>query len=240
MNKQVRLWQCLSLENDIFCLKCVNYSNNRIVCTQNVCAQRIATCSPVAETGTIPPGNMPGERKWAAKKSQQQAKPEIRLTPGKGLDDLTCSLDQLISQVVTSNKVLPGPLPRQSSCYQHTHLVTCTMMATHPIMTPRVLHVISHTSIHTNSSQVVAFIKGTRAEPQCGFSFRVVNILNEVASGDYEVVNVLDEVYNPGLREAIKSFSQWPTIPQLYVDGDFVGMWCVCVCMTQQCTHTDA
>lgn len=71
---------------------------------------------------------------------------------------------------------------------------------------------------------MVAFIKGTRAEPQCGFSFRVVNILNEVAAGEYEVVNVLDEVYNPGLREAIKSFSQWPTIPQVYVDGDFVGM----------------
>lgn len=134
------------------------------------------TLHTVAETGTIPPGNMPGERKWAAKKAQQAAKPEIRLTPGKGIDDVTCSIDDLITQVVSTNKV-------------------------------------------------VAFIKGTRAEPQCGFSYRVVNILNEVASGEYEVVNVLDEVYNPGLREAIKGYSQWPTIPQVYVDGDFVGTW---------------
>lgn len=40
---------------------------------------------------------------------------------------------------------------------------------------------------------------------------------------DYEVVDVLDEVYNPGVREAIKSYSQWPTIPQLYVNGEFLG-----------------
>lgn len=66
----------------------------------------------VAETGTIPPGNMPGERKWAAKKSQQQAKPEIRLTPGKGLDDVSCSLDELITQVVTTNKVHPWAVVR--------------------------------------------------------------------------------------------------------------------------------
>lgn len=40
---------------------------------------------------------------------------------------------------------------------------------------------------------------------------------------DYEVVDVLDELYNPGVREAIKSYSQWPTIPQLYVNGAFLG-----------------
>jgi glutaredoxin-related protein len=44
-----------------------------------------------------------------------------------------------------------------------------------------------------------------------------------VAGSEFEVVNVLDEIYNPGLREAIKSYSQWPTIPQLYVGGEFVG-----------------
>lgn len=69
---------------------------------------------------------------------------------------------------------------------------------------------------------VVAFIKGTRTAPQCGFSHRVLTILNE-NKVDYELVNVLDEEHNPGLREAIKSYSQWPTIPQLYVKGEFVG-----------------
>lgn len=62
--------------------------------------------------------------------------------------------------------------------------------------------------------QVVAFIKGTRTQPQCGFSFKVLTLLNE-ARTDYEVVDVLDEQYNPGVREAIKTYSQWPTIPQV-------------------------
>ena len=62
--------------------------------------------------------------------------------------------------------------------------------------------------------QIVAFIKGTRTQPQCGFSYKVLTMLNE-ARVNYEVVNVLDEQFNPGLREAIKTYSQWPTIPQV-------------------------
>ena len=64
-------------------------------------------------------------------------------------------------------------------------------------------------------TQVVAFIKGTRTQPQCGFSHRVLTLLNE-SRLPYEVVNVLDDVYNPGLRDEIKAFSQWPTIPQVW------------------------
>ena len=67
------------------------------------------------------------------------------------------------------------------------------------------------------AAQVVAFVKGTRTEPQCGFSHRVLSMLNELRT-DYEVVNVLDELHNPGLREAIKTFSQWPTIPQVLIN----------------------
>jgi Grx4 family monothiol glutaredoxin len=69
---------------------------------------------------------------------------------------------------------------------------------------------------------VVAFIKGTRTAPQCGFSHKVLTLLNE-SRIDYEVVNVLDEEHNPGLRDAIKQYSQWPTIPQVFVNGEFVG-----------------
>ncbi|GFR48204.1 hypothetical protein Agub_g10062 [Astrephomene gubernaculifera] len=69
---------------------------------------------------------------------------------------------------------------------------------------------------------VVVFVKGTRQQPQCGFSFKMLNMLNTLKV-DYEVVNVLDDFHNPGLREAIKTYSQWPTIPQLYVKGEFVG-----------------
>ena len=64
--------------------------------------------------------------------------------------------------------------------------------------------------------QVVAFIKGTRTAPQCGFSYQLLTILNQNRV-DYEVVNVLDEVHNPELREKLKVYSQWPTIPQVRI-----------------------
>lgn len=66
---------------------------------------------------------------------------------------------------------------------------------------------------------VVLFMKGSRRFPQCGFSSRVVSILDQHLPS-YETVNVLTD---PALRDGIKSFSQWPTIPQLYVRGKFVG-----------------
>eukprot|EP00250_Pteridium_aquilinum_P006700 c16564_g1_i1 orf=98-991(+) len=71
-------------------------------------------------------------------------------------------------------------------------------------------------------SKVVAFIKGSRTAPECGFSHRVLTILNEHGI-DYESVNVLDEEHNKGLREALKVYSQWPTIPQIFANGEFVG-----------------
>ncbi len=68
-------------------------------------------------------------------------------------------------------------------------------------------------------SPVVLFMKGTRRAPQCGFSAQVVQILDELLP-DYETVDVLA---SPEIRDGIKEFSQWPTIPQLYVGGNFVG-----------------
>jgi Grx4 family monothiol glutaredoxin len=127
----------------------------------------------VEATGAIPPGNAPGETSWAQRRARA-AKPEIRLTPGKGLADLACPVTDLVDAVVKANRV-------------------------------------------------VAFVKGTRTAPQCGFSHKVLTMLQEVAGADFEVVNVLDDLYNPGLREAIKEYSQWPTIPQVYVGGEFVG-----------------
>ena len=66
---------------------------------------------------------------------------------------------------------------------------------------------------------VVLYMKGTRRQPQCGFSARVVEILDGMLR-DYVTVDVLAD---PALREGIKEFSSWPTIPQLYVRGEFVG-----------------
>src|SRR4051812_40527886 len=66
---------------------------------------------------------------------------------------------------------------------------------------------------------VVLFMKGTRRSPQCGFSAQVVQILDELVP-EYETVDVLSSAE---LRDGIKEFSQWPTIPQLFVNGEFVG-----------------
>ncbi|MFP7570470.1 Grx4 family monothiol glutaredoxin [Marivita sp. S2033] len=69
------------------------------------------------------------------------------------------------------------------------------------------------------SNDVVLFMKGTKAMPQCGFSSRVAGVLNYMAI-DYADVNVLED---ENIRQAIKDYSDWPTIPQLYVKGEFVG-----------------
>ena len=66
---------------------------------------------------------------------------------------------------------------------------------------------------------VLLFMKGTRSFPQCGFSATVVEVLKRTGA-DFHDVNVLAD---PALREGIKEFSHWPTIPQLYVRGKFVG-----------------
>ncbi|KAM5560459.1 bifunctional monothiol glutaredoxin-S16, chloroplastic [Rosa sericea] len=71
-------------------------------------------------------------------------------------------------------------------------------------------------------NKVVAFIKGSRSAPLCGFSQRVVGIL-ENQGVDYESVDVLDEEYNSGLRETLKTYSNWPTFPQIFVNGELVG-----------------
>ena len=70
-----------------------------------------------------------------------------------------------------------------------------------------------------DSSPVVLFMKGDRRMPQCGFSARVVQILDSMLP-EYATVNVLTD---PEVREGIKEYSAWPTIPQLYVRGEFVG-----------------
>jgi monothiol glutaredoxin len=69
------------------------------------------------------------------------------------------------------------------------------------------------------NNKVVLFMKGNRSFPQCGFSATVVSLLNPLVP-KYETVNVLAD---PKIRDGIKEYSQWPTIPQLYVDGEFVG-----------------
>lgn len=69
------------------------------------------------------------------------------------------------------------------------------------------------------SSKVMLYMKGTPAAPQCGFSQQVVRILHATGA-EFSSVNVLDDM---SIREGVKAYSEWPTIPQLYVGGEFVG-----------------
>ena len=69
------------------------------------------------------------------------------------------------------------------------------------------------------NNNVVLFMKGTKSMPQCGFSSKVAGILNFMGV-EFQDINVLE---NQEIRESIKVYSDWPTIPQLYVNGEFVG-----------------
>jgi len=79
----------------------------------------------------------------------------------------------------------------------------------------------THERIQTeiNEAPVMLYMKGTAMFPQCGFSARVVQILTHM-NVPFKTANVLEDME---LREGIKDFSSWPTIPQLYVKGEFVG-----------------
>tara|TARA_A100001015_G_C14909073_1_gene679639 strand:+ start:151 stop:474 length:324 start_codon:yes stop_codon:yes gene_type:complete len=67
--------------------------------------------------------------------------------------------------------------------------------------------------------KVMLYMKGNKEMPMCGFSGQVIHILNQI-NKPYETKNVLEDEI---LRQAIKEFSDWPTIPQLYVNGEFIG-----------------
>ena len=70
------------------------------------------------------------------------------------------------------------------------------------------------------AAPVFLFMKGTPQAPQCGFSAQVIQILNSLVPEKYGTHDVLSD---PDVREGIKEFSDWPTIPQLYVKGEFLG-----------------
>ncbi|MEY4765388.1 MAG: glutaredoxin [Pseudomonadota bacterium] len=69
-------------------------------------------------------------------------------------------------------------------------------------------------------NKVVLFMKGTASFPQCGFSGRAVQILKACGVSDLKTVNVLED---DEIRQGIKEYANWPTIPQLYVNGEFIG-----------------
>ena len=70
------------------------------------------------------------------------------------------------------------------------------------------------------TNNVVLFMKGTPLFPQCGFSGNAINILRACGADDLHTVTVFDD---EGIRQGIKQYANWPTIPQLYIHGEFVG-----------------
>lgn len=83
-------------------------------------------------------------------------------------------------------------------------------------MTPEIKEKIDNL---VNQNKILVFMKGTKLMPQCGFSNNVVQILNTLGV-PFETINVLDDYE---IRQGIKEYSNWPTIPQVYIDGQFVG-----------------
>jgi monothiol glutaredoxin len=83
-------------------------------------------------------------------------------------------------------------------------------------MTPELKEAIDK---YLSANKVVLFMKGTKMFPQCGFSNTCVQVLNTL-SVPYETVNILED---ESLRQGMKVYSQWPTFPQLYIDGEFFG-----------------
>ena len=79
--------------------------------------------------------------------------------------------------------------------------------------------VFSQIETEIKNNDIVLFMKGTKDMPQCGFSSTVVQILNRCGVS-FKDINVLAD---PALRDGIKQFSNWPTIPQLYIKGEFIG-----------------
>jgi monothiol glutaredoxin len=71
-----------------------------------------------------------------------------------------------------------------------------------------------------SGNRVVLYMKGTPDFPQCGFSANAIGILRACGVDEFHTVNVLE---NPDIRQGIKEYANWPTIPQLYVNGEFVG-----------------
>lgn len=80
--------------------------------------------------------------------------------------------------------------------------------------------IFDHIKKDISENDVVLYMKGTKQMPQCGFSATVVQVLERVGVSNFKDVNVLAD---QAVREGIKQFTNWPTIPQLYVKGEFIG-----------------
>lgn len=82
------------------------------------------------------------------------------------------------------------------------------------------MNIQEHIKELVSTHRVVLFMKGTKQFPQCGFSARALQILQAAGCTDFLSINVLE---NDDIRQGIKEYANWPTIPQLYIQGEFIG-----------------
>jgi monothiol glutaredoxin len=121
--------------------------------------------------------------------------------------DQTCARVDARVRSIHERRVRPrrAELPRR--CYEH---------ATEDKAMSDIQQTIKDT---VEGNRVVLFMKGSKLFPQCGFSARAVDILKKCGV-EFKDVNVLSD---PALRQGVKDYSSWPTVPQIYIDGKFVG-----------------
>ena len=131
----------------------------------------------------------------------------------------------------TSSSPLPAALPSSRWLHHNTTITTRRALSTdssHDDFAPKKKVDLSksdndeiHDMIdsHVKSNRIMLYMKGSPSQPMCGFSATVVSILKK-SGADFSSVNVLDY---PEVRDGVKKYSQWPTIPQLYVNGEFIG-----------------
>ncbi len=82
------------------------------------------------------------------------------------------------------------------------------------------MSILDTISQQVQDNKIVLYMKGTPKFPMCGFSGRVVKILSMCGTKDFFSVNVLED---EEIRQGVKDFSKWPTVPQLYINGEFIG-----------------
>jgi monothiol glutaredoxin len=95
-----------------------------------------------------------------------------------------------------------------------------TSVVSNPFCQPTMNDVQQRIDDLVKTNRVVLFMKGTAQFPMCGFSGRAIQILKACGVNDLKTVNVLED---DSIRQGIKDYANWPTIPQLYVNGEFVG-----------------
>lgn len=107
----------------------------------------------------------------------------------------------------------------QESCHSNVFYFCSAMPHRARCVTVEMKDVLVLIEKQVKEHDIMLFMKGTPSQPQCGFSLQTVRVLNAVGA-NFSSINVLEY---PAIREGIKLYSEWPTIPQLYVKGEFIG-----------------